>query len=53
MFSELELIGIPHRIVIGDKTLAENEVEYKGRRDKNAQRVAVDEILAFIAKQLA
>ncbi len=52
MFSELELIGIPHRIVIGDKTLADNAVEYKGRCDKAAQRIAVDDIVTFIAEQL-
>ncbi len=52
MFSELELIGIPHRIVIGDKTLADNAVEYKGRCDKAAQRIAVDDIVTFMAEQL-
>lgn len=52
MFSELELIGIPHRIVIGDKTLADNAVEYKGRRDKEAQRIAVDDIETFIEQRL-
>lgn len=52
MFSELELIGLPHRIVIGDKTLADNEVEYKGRRDDEAQRIAVAEIATFMTQQL-
>lgn len=52
MFSELELIGIPHRIVIGDKTLADNEVEYKGRRDDSAQRIAMDDIGTVIADKL-
>ncbi|MGY0400085.1 MAG: proline--tRNA ligase [Ostreibacterium sp.] len=52
MFSELELIGIPHRIVIGDKTLADNEVEYKGRRDKDFLRVATADIAEFIVQQL-
>ncbi len=53
MFSELELIGIPHRVVIGDKTLADNEVEYKGRRDDSVQRIGVDNIMAFILNQLS
>ncbi len=53
MFSELELIGIPHRIVIGDKTLADNEVEYKGRIDKDSQRIGVGEIVTTILAKLA
>ncbi|PIE39778.1 MAG: proline--tRNA ligase [Gammaproteobacteria bacterium] len=52
MFSELELIGLPHRIVIGDKTLANNEVEYKGRRDSEAQRIAVDKITDFVVRRI-
>lgn len=43
MFAELDLIGIPHRVVIGQKTLADNEVEYKPRHGE-AVRVSVDEI---------
>lgn len=43
MFAELDLIGIPHRVVIGQKTLADNEVEYKPRHGE-AVRVGVDEI---------
>ncbi len=52
MFSELELIGIPHRIVIGDKTLADNEVEYKNRKGDAAERVSVDAILDVIIDKL-
>lgn len=37
MFADLELIGIPHRIVIGDRGLKEGKVEYQGRRDTEAQ----------------
>ncbi|HEY6094359.1 MAG TPA: proline--tRNA ligase [Gallionellaceae bacterium] len=37
MFADLELIGIPHRIVIGDRGLKEGKVEYQGRRDDAAQ----------------
>jgi prolyl-tRNA synthetase len=36
MFADLELIGIPHRIVIGDRGLKEGKVEYQGRRDAEA-----------------
>ncbi|HUX89357.1 MAG TPA: proline--tRNA ligase [Gallionellaceae bacterium] len=37
MFADLELIGIPHRIVIGDRGLKEGKVEYQGRRDAEAR----------------
>lgn len=36
MFADLELIGIPHRIVIGDRGLKEGKVEYQGRRESEA-----------------
>lgn len=52
MFSELELIGIPHRVVIGDKTLADNEVEYQGRTDESSQRIATDTVLEFLLTTL-
>lgn len=32
-FADMELLGIPHRLVIGDRALAEGNLEYKGRRD--------------------
>ena len=48
MFADLELIGIPHRIVIGDRGLKEGMVEYQGRQDTEAQRVPLVEIESFI-----
>jgi prolyl-tRNA synthetase len=39
IFADMELIGIPHRIVIGDRGLKEGKVEYQGRRDAEAQSV--------------
>jgi prolyl-tRNA synthetase len=51
-FADMELIGIPHRIVIGDRALAEDKIEYKGRRDAESQLVAKGEILDFIRAQL-
>lgn len=47
-FADLELIGIPHRIVIGDRGLKTGSVEYKGRRDGESQDVAIEEIVAFV-----
>lgn len=52
MFADLELIGIPHRIVIGDRGLKEGMVEYQGRQDVEAQRVPLVEIESFIRTRL-
>lgn len=53
MLADVELIGVPHRIVIGDRGLDAGTLEYKGRRDKDSQNIAVNDILAFIQNQLA
>ena len=53
MFAELELIGIPHRVTIGDRGLKEGMVEYQARRDAAATKVPLAEIGAFVAKALA
>ncbi len=39
MFADMELIGIPHRIVIGERGLKEGNVEYQGRRDTEAKNL--------------
>ena len=52
MFADMELIGIPHRIVIGERGLKEGNVEYKGRTDSDAQMIPLEGILAFLQKQL-
>jgi len=48
MFADLELIGIPHRITIGDRGLKDGKVEYQGRRDSQATSVGVDDIVALV-----
>ena len=53
MFADLELIGIPHRITIGDRGLKEGRVEYQGRRDAAATPVPVAEIATFVKGRLA
>ncbi len=53
MFADLELIGIPHRVTIGDRGLKEGRVEYQGRRDSAATPVPVAEIAAFVRSRLA
>jgi len=52
MFSDMELIGIPHRIVLGDRGLDSGNVEYRARTDSESQDIALDEIVAFIKTQL-
>lgn len=51
-FADMELIGIPHRIVIGDRALAENNIEYKGRTDQDSQLIPRDDILDFLRSRL-
>ena len=53
MFSDMELIGIPHRIVIGDRGLDSGTVEYQGRTDTESQEVAFADIISFIKNKLA
>lgn len=51
-FADMDLIGIPHRVVIGDKGLDNNVLEYKGRRDSESQDIAIDSITDFLMKKL-
>ena len=53
MFSEMELIGIPMRVVISDKGLEKGIVEFKGRTDDNSADVAVDDIKQFLLDKLS
>ncbi|WPL15458.1 Proline--tRNA ligase [Thiorhodovibrio winogradskyi] len=53
MFADMELIGIPHRLVIGDKHLDNGKLEYKGRRDQDMQLIDLDQAIPFLLRQLA
>ena len=53
MFADLELIGIPHRITVGDRGLKEGMVEYQARRDEAASKVALADIVAHVRRALA
>jgi prolyl-tRNA synthetase len=53
MFAELELIGIPHRITIGDRGLKEGAVEYQARRDTAATKVSLAEITSLVQAKLS
>jgi len=52
MLADIELIGIPHRIVIGDRGLAEGNVEYRNRREPDNQTITLDALDDFIAKNV-
>ncbi|GGI91779.1 proline--tRNA ligase [Halopseudomonas pertucinogena] len=51
-FADMDLIGIPHRVVISDRGLADGQLEYKYRRDQDAQGVAAAEMLGFLLERL-
>jgi prolyl-tRNA synthetase len=53
MFADWELIGVPHRIVIGERGLKEGNLEYQGRRDTEATAVPVAGMLEFIQGKLS
>ena len=53
MFADWELIGVPHRVVLSDRGLKEGQVEYQGRRDAAATKIAGTEVLAHLRSQLA
>ena len=53
MLADWELIGVPHRVVIGDKALKDGQVEYQHRRDAAATRVASSEIAGFVKSRLS
>ena len=48
MFADLELIGIPHRITLGDRGLKEGAVEYQARTDAEARGIPLNEIVDFV-----
>ena len=52
MFADWELIGVPHRVTIGDRGLKEGQVEYQHRRDTAATKVALGEVAALIRSKL-
>jgi prolyl-tRNA synthetase len=53
MFADWELIGVPHRITIGDKGLKDGLVEYQHRRDAESSKVTVADILGHLKGRLA
>jgi len=53
MLADVELMGIPHRLVIGDRGLENDAIEYKYRRDAESSDIKLSELDAFLAKALS
>jgi prolyl-tRNA synthetase len=53
MFADCELIGIPHRVVIGERSLDGGEVEYRGRRDAANTMVTLDAVVALLRDKIS
>jgi prolyl-tRNA synthetase len=51
MLADLDLIGIPHRIVIGDRGLKESKVEYKARNAAESEDIAINDVVAFLSRK--
>ena len=52
MFAESDLIGIPNRLVIGEKSLNENKVEFKSRTESNPEMINVPDLIQFINSKI-
>ena len=53
LFADMELIGIPHRLVLSERGLAAGNAEYKGRRDEKPQDLPLANLLPFLKERLA
>ena len=52
MFSEMDLIGIPHRFVLGERGLDKGTIEYRSRRSGETELLPIEEAVAFVAARL-
>ncbi|MBD2803626.1 proline--tRNA ligase [Xenorhabdus sp. ZM] len=52
MFADMELIGVPHTLVIGDRNLDNDEIEYKSRRNGEKQMLKLDTIVEYLKGQV-
>ncbi len=53
MFADMELIGIPHRLVVGERGLDAGAIEYKGRQDADKQDISLDSVIDFLKEKTA
>ena len=52
MFADWELIGVPHRVVVGERGLKDGKLEYKGRTDAEATLVEVNETCNYLRQKM-
>lgn len=52
MFADHELMGIPHRIVVGDRGLKEGHLEYKGRANTDSEKISIDNVHEFLKDKI-
>jgi prolyl-tRNA synthetase len=53
MFADMELVGIPHRLVLGERGLDAGNIEYKGRNDSDKQDIALSTVIDFLKGKCA
>jgi prolyl-tRNA synthetase len=53
MFADMELIGVPHRVVVSERGLAAGNAEYKGRRDDKPQEMPLNTVVPFLRERLS
>jgi len=53
MFADADLLGIPHRVTIGDRSLKEDSVEYKSRQSDQAETIGKEKIFDFLTSRLS
>jgi prolyl-tRNA synthetase len=53
LFADMDLIGIPHRVVIGERGLAAGSAEYKGRRDDKPRELPLADVVGFLKQKLS
>jgi prolyl-tRNA synthetase len=51
-FADADLLGIPHRLVVGERGLRENLIEYRHRRSRDEKKIAIDETVTFLIDQV-
>lgn len=52
MFADMELMGIPHRVVIGERSLDEGMLEYRGRTESENTMIAIEDIVDFLQSRI-
>ncbi|RKZ36122.1 MAG: proline--tRNA ligase, partial [Gammaproteobacteria bacterium] len=52
MFADMDMIGIPHRLVMGERGLDAGTIEYKGRRQDASQNLPREGVVAYLQSQI-